>query len=202
VDWGDGKSETFTLSGFTSVSHAYSASSGSYTVTLTGDTITYLDCNDNQLTALDVSKNTALRELHCNANQLTALDVSKNTALTGLDCSNNQLTALDVSKNTALTGLDCSNNQLTALDVSKNTALQSLNCNNNQLTALNVSKNTALMHLDCRDNQLDAGALNALFETLHGITHGGSEKYIYISGNPGAGSCNKSLAEGKGWRVN
>ena len=36
-------------------------------------------------------------------NQLTTLDVSKNTALTDLDCDNNQLTTLDVSKNTALT---------------------------------------------------------------------------------------------------
>ena len=115
-----------------------------------------LYCRHNQLTALDVSKNTALEILYCYNNQLTALDVSKNTALEILYCYNNQLTALDVSKNTDLTQLWCWNNQLTALDVSKNTALRSLRCNNNQLTALDVSKNTDLTYLDCTNNQLTA----------------------------------------------
>ena len=111
-------------------------------------------CTDNQLTALDVSENTALTELYCNANQLTSLDVSKNTALTKLYCYNNQLTTLDVNKNTALTDLACKSNQLTALDVSKNTALTYLDCYANQLTTLDVSKNTALTYLDCYANQL------------------------------------------------
>ena len=84
----------------------------SQTVTITGD-VTILDCSGNQLTALDVSKNTtALTSLGCAYNQLTALDVSQNIALTELYCHNNQLKALDVSKNTALTRLDCSGNQI------------------------------------------------------------------------------------------
>ena len=114
----------------------------------------HLYCSNNQLTALDVSKNTALTQLWCSANRLTALDVSKNTALTYLDCYGNQLTALDVSNNTALTGLQCSGNQLTALDVSKNTNLIHLYCSNNQLTTLDVSKNTALTQLGCSGNQI------------------------------------------------
>ena len=68
----------------------------------------------------------ALEELYCGYNQLTALDVSKNTALKLLSCYSNQLTALNVSKNTKLETLDCSYNQLTGLDVSKNTGLQKL----------------------------------------------------------------------------
>ena len=119
-------------------------------------TLTKLYCKKNQLTVLDVSKNTALTYLRCNYNQLTSLDVSKNTALTKLYCFSNQLTSLDVSKNTALTKLYCDNNQLTSLDVSKNTALTGLNCGHNQLTALDVSKNTALTGLNCGYNQLTA----------------------------------------------
>ena len=110
-----------------------------------------LNCGRNQLTSLDVSKNTALTYLRCNYNQLTSLDVSKNTALTKLYCSNNQLTSLDVSKNTALTGLGCAGNQLTALDVSKNISLTDLDCDENQLTSLDVS-NTNVDELDCRGN--------------------------------------------------
>ena len=113
-----------------------------------------LDCGDNQLASLDVSANTALKELYCGDNPLTSLDVSANTALTDLNCINTQRTSLDVSKNTALTSLLCGDNQLTSLDVSANTALTSLLCAKNQLTSLDVSKNTDLTDLDCRWNQL------------------------------------------------
>ena len=104
----------------------------SQTVTITGD-VTDFTCQNNQLTTLDVSQNTALESLWCTDNQLTTLDVSQNIALTGLYCYNNQLTALDVSKNTALTVLDCYNNQLTALDVSQNTSLIWFSCTGNQI---------------------------------------------------------------------
>jgi len=118
--------------------------------------LTHLYCYSNHLTALDVRSNTALIDLYCYNNQLTALDVRSNTALTHLYCNNNQLTALDVSSNTALIDLYCDNNQLTALDVRSNTALIDLYCDNNQLTALDVSSNTALTHLYCDNNQLTA----------------------------------------------
>ncbi|MBD5200030.1 MAG: hypothetical protein HDS83_06545 [Bacteroidales bacterium] len=113
-----------------------------------------LKCGYNQLSTLDVSKNTVLTSLDCSSNKLTSLDVSKNTALTSLICGSNKLTSLDVSKNTALTSLTCSHNQLTALDVSKNTALTSLICGSNKLTSLDVSKNTELLDLDCNWNSL------------------------------------------------
>ena len=113
-----------------------------------------LRCENNQLTTLDVSKNTKLIFLYCGSNQLTTLDVSKNTALTKLNCYENQLTSLDVSKNTRLTELDFSYNKLTTLDVSKNTALKELNCDHNQLTSLDVSACTELKSLICHENLL------------------------------------------------
>ena len=76
----------------------------SQTITIRGD-LTELDCFNNQLTSLDVSKNTALEILYCSDNKLISLDVSKNTALIVLDCSSNNLTSLDLSQNTALTSL-------------------------------------------------------------------------------------------------
>jgi len=118
------------------------------------ESLTFLKCDSNQLTSLDVSANTALTFLMCNSNQLTSLDVSANTALTYLYCHSNQLTKLDVSANTALTYLSCSSNSLTSLDVSRNTALTDLWCESNQLTELNVSANTALTQLVCNANQL------------------------------------------------
>lgn len=113
-----------------------------------------LDCCGNQLTALDVSKNTALTGLSCYTNKLTTLNVSKNTALEWLDCEDNKFTALDLSKNTALISLNCYNNSLTTLDVSDNTKLDFLNCSGNPLTTLNVSNNTVLITLYCSENAL------------------------------------------------
>jgi Leucine-rich repeat (LRR) protein len=197
VDWGDGNSEPFTLTANTDVtiSHTYT-SSGTRTIRITGTNITYLNCSHNQLSALDVSKNTALTTLSCYNNQLSALDVSKNTVLTVLYCGSNQLSALDVSKNTALTVLYCSSNQLSALDVSKNTALTTLNCYNNQLSALDVSKNTALTEINCGGNKLSTAALNALFGSLH--SNGG---LIRIYSNPGVYYCDRTIATSKGWTV-
>ena len=55
---------------------------------------------------------TALDSLDCSANNLTSLDVSKNTALISLRCENNQLSSLDISNNTALRELYCCNNKI------------------------------------------------------------------------------------------
>ena len=73
-------------------------------------------CQDNALTSLDVSYNTALYELICHTNQLTSLDLSSNTALENLACSDNQITSLDIS-NTYMESLDCTYNALTYLNV-------------------------------------------------------------------------------------
>lgn len=113
-----------------------------------------LSCSDNQLTSLDVSKNTELQKLYCDGNQLTSLEVGENTVLDTLHCYNNQLTSLDVSRNSALQWLSCYKNKLTSLDVSQNTALQELYCDSNQLTSLDVSQNNKLEKLYCSENQL------------------------------------------------
>ena len=176
----------------------------SQTITITGDVL-FLVCAENQLTALDVSKNTALTRLWCYNNQLTALDVSRNTALEELRCYNNQLTALDVSKNTALTELYCSDNQLTTLDVSKNTALTTLYCSNNQLTALDVSKNTELASLNCHGNQIKGEEMTRLVNSLPDRTST-SAGYIDVVQEPApeGNRCLKThvaIAKGKNWNT-
>ncbi len=142
--------------------------------------LTRLECQDNLLTELDVSRNTSLTFLHCPNNRLANLDVSNNTKLTYLRCDGNKLTNLGVSNNRWLTYLNCRNNalaeldvsgcraltelkcggelytknKLITLDVSNNTALTTLDCSNNQLTNLDVSNNTELTQLSCEGNKL------------------------------------------------
>lgn len=113
-----------------------------------------LQCYGNQLTSLDVSRNTALKTLSCSANQLAMLDVSNCTALTSLECASNPLTSLDVSSLPDLFKLNCASCQLSALDVSNNTKLGQFVCSSNLLTSLDVSANTGLATLHCESNPL------------------------------------------------
>ena len=112
-----------------------------------------LVCYKNKLTSLDVSGNTSLTELHCYTNQLTSLNLGENANLNKLNCVVNRLTSLDLSGNANLTILSCSSNLLTSLDVSNNPNLILLDCERNLLTSLNVSKNTELDTLDCSGNK-------------------------------------------------
>ncbi|WP_433765108.1 T9SS type A sorting domain-containing protein [Flavobacterium ginsenosidimutans] len=97
-----------------------------------------LNAKSNQLTTLDLSKNTALTTLNVDFNTLTTLNVSSNQYLTNLSVYYNKISTLDISNNTALTSLDLSYNQLNSLDVSKLKGLTYLRVNNNQLVNLNL----------------------------------------------------------------
>jgi Leucine-rich repeat (LRR) protein len=103
-----------------------------------------LDCSNNKLISLDVSKNIVLTVVNCSGNKISNL--TTNTKLLDLNCSNNLIQALDVSKEVALKNFNCSKNQLITLDLSKNIALANFNCSTNLITSLNLKngKNTLL----------------------------------------------------------
>lgn len=116
--------------------------------------LTALNIVNNELTAVDLTKNIALTELSFNNNDLTTIDLSKNINLTDLNLSINDFTELDFSKNSKLTKLNCLNNDLNKLDLSKNILLEDLDCRFNKLNELDLSKNTNLTDLSCSDNDL------------------------------------------------
>ena len=70
-----------------------------------------LDCMDNQLTTLDVTKLTNLTDLECNDNQLVSLNVSTLEELKILWCHGNKMTALDITNKAYLGDLKCGNQQ-------------------------------------------------------------------------------------------
>ncbi|TAJ13480.1 T9SS C-terminal target domain-containing protein [Marinilabiliaceae bacterium JC017] len=111
VDFGDGKLNTRTIGEASTT--LYITVGETQTITIYGDGITQLRCDNRSITSLDVSNCTTLKSLICFDNQLSSLDISKNTALEGLYCRNNQISSLIVSNNPALTDLSCSNNNLT-----------------------------------------------------------------------------------------
>ncbi len=146
-----------------------------------------LICNNNNLSALDISSNTNLISLLCGSNFLTAFSINSNTNLETLNCSDNQIQSLDVSNNSVLESLTASGNQLSAIDVSNNTNLtilsisnnriagelfvnnntnlESLFCSSNQISALNLAANTVLKNLDASNNvltDLDLSTINTV----------------------------------------
>ena len=142
--------------------------------------LTDLNCSMNQLTTIDVSKNTALKKLNCSAQYdgnetlLTSLDVSELTALEILDCSNSKMTTLDVSNNKALRMLSCFGCHLTSLDLSQNTELTFLDCRSNhyQLTTLDLSQNIKLRGLIIYANRINGSGMEALIQSLPEVDHG------------------------------
>jgi len=221
INWGDGKSDNDFLGPKSIVSSHRYPHKGTWTITITGANVRYLDCALKGITSLDVSKNIQLEELKCHVNQLTSLNVSNNIKLKKLQCGSNNITSLNVSKNIELTELACGGNQFTSLDVSKNIKLEelycsyswkiisldvsknielkNLQCGGNLLTSLDVSKNIKLEKLKCDKNKLTYPALNALFESLP--ENDVENKEIDIGGNSGVVNCDRSIAEKKGWRV-
>jgi uncharacterized repeat protein (TIGR02543 family) len=117
--------------------------------------VTNLPLNSRNIASLDgIEYFTALTSLDVYSNQLSSIDVSKNTALRYLNVGGNQLSSIDVSKNTALQQLAVANNQLTSINVSNNTALEQLTVRNNQLSTIDVSNNAALERLDVSQNYM------------------------------------------------
>ncbi len=134
-----------------------------------------LNCNNNQITSLNIGNNTSLKILRANTNLLTNLDISQNFNLEVVDVSYNQITDLDVSQNRQLLSLSIagnsfnnidvsslsnlevlngSDNNISQIDVSGNPALKVLFVNNNLLASLDISQNANLEELECAGNQL------------------------------------------------
>ena len=114
--------------------------------------LTDLNCEDNEIVELDVSKNTELVELDCSINKIKSLDISRNAKLEDLIADHNNLEQLYTGSNTAIETIDCYCNKLTELDLSANTALDELTCYSNKLTRLALP--SSIYKLECQDNQL------------------------------------------------
>jgi len=220
INWGDGTTETKSINPSSAIfTHNYTQTIPR-TITISGNDIRELRCNNNQLTALNVNEcptltvlecfgnllqslnvngNTSLLELYCSGNQLRSLNVNGCANLINLLCSANQLTSINITSLTKLHSFSCSDNQLTSLNVSGLTELFSIVCFNNKLTGLSVNGLNKLGNVNCRGNQFSATAFNLLFESLH--SNPIDNKQVWIGNNPGTSSCNKSIALNKGWWV-
>lgn len=105
--------------------------------------LTDLSCVGNELSGINLNKNTKLKYLDCSDNNLAALGVNECRNLDALRCAGNCITRLDVSM-TSPRFIDCSDNNMVRLDLGENRRLEELYCSNNHLLTLNVSLCTQL----------------------------------------------------------
>ncbi|WP_299212178.1 immunoglobulin-like domain-containing protein [uncultured Aquimarina sp.] len=111
--------------------------------------------NQNLISSVDLSQNTALELLFIGDNDLTTLDLTANTNLDHLSIDDLSLAAgIDISTNTKLTRFSAENCNISTIDLSNNTAIEDLDLSNNALTSLDVTNVTALETLTIEDNQL------------------------------------------------
>jgi hypothetical protein len=87
---------------------------------LNNDKLETLIVEDNKLSAINVRNNTALTYLNvCDNAEISIVDVTANTALKELYCHGLAISELNIANNTALTKLECHNNpKLTTLTCS------------------------------------------------------------------------------------
>lgn len=100
----------------------------------------------DDLTGIEAFTN--LTFLSCDTNNLTALDVSANLKLDTLICVKNKLTTLDVSMLTNLKKFNCALNKFTTFDISANTNLEWFDVGGTAITSLNLGSSTKLNYID------------------------------------------------------
>ncbi|AXT52559.1 hypothetical protein D1818_17605 [Aquimarina sp. BL5] len=130
--------------------------------------LTDLNVENNNLTALDLSSNTALQELYAQLNQIAIIDVTQNSQLQILDLNDNLFTVLDLSNNPLITRLDFSRTGITTIDITNLAQLDFLEANSINLTSIDISKNSVLRSLRLMNTALtsiDVSA-NSKLETL------------------------------------
>ena len=87
----------------------------------------------NNVSNIDVSRNTKLTHLSASFNLLTKIDISKNHELTWLSCNGNKLNKLDVSNNPELLHLYCGSNELMTIDLHNNVKIGSMSIGNQNI---------------------------------------------------------------------
>lgn len=107
-----------------------------------------LDCSNNMLSSLTLS-NPLLTTLNCQQNDLTTLDLTATSIISDLIANDNQISSLDLGISTEYLNMELHNNELTEIDLSGQSNLQSLRIYGNLITSLDLSETSALEELFC-----------------------------------------------------
>ena len=113
-----------------------------------------LDCSQNSIEKLDVSKLKNLKELRCNNNLIRKLNVKNNSKLKLLNCAGNKLKEINLSKNINLLEFSARENKISKLDLSANKKLNFISVTQNKLQKIVLTSQNKLKEFYCARNRI------------------------------------------------
>lgn len=114
-----------------------------------------LNVNNNSISTVDISANSALTSINIQNNLLSAINVDQNVNLTSLSVGDNSnLSTINLSQNSELMLFSAYGCNIQTIDISLNTNLEELYLSNNQLTNIDLSQNKNLTRINLSDNAL------------------------------------------------
>ncbi|MCE4565062.1 T9SS type A sorting domain-containing protein [Maribellus sp. CM-23] len=121
------------------------------------ENIDHLNIDNSNITDLaGIETFINLKTINCNNNNITKLDLSKNIHLQGIYCANNKIDTLNISSCYGLKELTISYNLISEIDVNSFPELYRFWCNNNNIVSLNLSNNPKLDYFIAIDNNLSS----------------------------------------------
>ena len=113
-----------------------------------------LDCYNNNLTELDLRRNTTLKEIDFENNLITKFKLPSDIQV--ICCGENLFTELDLSEYKNLRNLECGDNKnLKSINVSNNKRLEFLNASKTGINNINLLQNENLSELYLNGNNLE-----------------------------------------------
>ncbi|KAF2519858.1 T9SS type A sorting domain-containing protein [Flavobacterium salilacus subsp. salilacus] len=110
--------------------------------------------NSEDLTTLNVTGMSTLKELHCSDNSLTVLDLTGLINIEYLSCKNSTISSVILDDNINLKNINLSETAITALDLTGYVNLENLNVYHSQLTQLNLENCVSLIELYCNSTPI------------------------------------------------
>lgn len=171
----------------------------------------YLDLATNSITNigfLDTIPNKSLLEtIYINNNDITTADLTDFTNIYSCGIGNNANLSSLILNSIFLSDFAAANTALTSLDLSSSLMYDYIDlssCNISTLTIANGTANeSSKISYDISVNDLSAESLDAFFTALGSASFSKKKAppTIYVQGNPGAATCDPTIATAKGWGV-
>jgi len=161
--------------------------------------------NDTVISDLELISLEVLTEIDVTNTRIVNLNVSSADTLINIyGGGNSYLSSITLGHQPYLTTLDVMNStSLASLDVSDCDSLQYIGAHNCGLTSITVNGLVGLFSfcdVFIHDNYLTETTINSFFNNLGTIVSPGFAN-IDVSNNPGSSTCDKTIAEAKGWNV-
>lgn len=137
---------------------------------------------NRELTNIDVSGCTELRDINFESTSVASIDLSNNTKLFSVGFADTPMKEIDLSKNPELKHISCYNTNLTKLDISNNPKLEYVDCSANEIEELDLGNNLEIISLNLFDTKIKGIDVSAN-KKLEDLSIGSSFTWLNVGDN-------------------